>query len=136
MLRYKQATLRHFDSQGIKYTDIDERAVRVSYNGDNMDSIDIIVIFDNDDTNYVTFKCWSIGKFNDSNYSRGLLVCNDMNNHYRWAKFYLDSDKEVTVECDAILEMSTCGAEVLELVRRLVNITDESYPNFMKVRWN
>ena len=135
MVALKSEFLRYLDEKGIKYRDIDDVAVRISYNVDNMDGIDVIVIFDENGKNYVSLNSWSIGQFTDDNYSKGLIVCNEMNAQYRWCKFYLNSDKKVTVQIDAIVEPNTVGPETLELVRRIVHIADEAYPSFMKARW-
>lgn len=135
MLPFKAEFLRYLDEKGIKYRDIDDVAVRVGYNADNAGTIDVVVIFDSNGKNYVSLNSWSIGQFTDDNYSKGIIVCNEMNAQYRWCKFFLNSDKKVTVQIDAVVEMNTVGAEVLELVRRIVHIADEAYPAFMKARW-
>lgn len=135
MLPLKAEFLRYLDEKGIKYKDLDDVAVRIGYNVDNAGTIEVIVIFDENGKNYVSLNSWSIGQFNDENYSKGMIVCNEMNAHYRWCKFFLNSDKKVTVQIDAVVDLETVGSEVLELVRRIVHISDEAYPSFMKARW-
>ena len=133
---YKNAFLRHMDREGIKYEDRDERTVWVRFSGDNLRTIRITVIFSEDGDPYVVFKNWDIGSFkDDSKYAKGLVACNEMNKKWRWAKFYLDEDRDVTVGCDAIVDEETVGPECEELVRRLVHIIDEVYPEFMRAMY-
>lgn len=128
---------KHMDDKGIKYRTVDERCVRISYNGDNISSVVVHVIFDKDGGHTVTFRDWEICSFkDDSKYAKGLIVCNAMNAQYRWVKFYLDDDRDVVAQCDAVVDEDTVGKECMELVLRLVNIVDEAYPNFMKALWN
>ena len=47
----------------------------------------------------------------------------------------VDDDDDVIVSMDAIIDRSTCGAECLSLVLRLVNILDDAYPEIAKARW-
>lgn len=127
----------YMKEKGIKYNVVDERCVRVVYNGDNINSAIIHVIFDKDGGHTVTFKDWEICSFKDDNkYAKGLIVCNAMNAQYRWAKFYLDDDRDVVAQCDAVVDEDTVGAECVELVLRMVNIIDETYPSFMKALWS
>ena len=45
---YKNLYMQYMDIEGIKYTNQDGERVRVSYSGDNKDSIPVYVIFDKD----------------------------------------------------------------------------------------
>ena len=67
--------------------------------------------------------------------AKGLITCNELNAKYRWVKFYLDKDKDVCVSLDAYIDEHTVGEECLNLVRRMINISDEAYPLFMKALW-
>ena len=58
--------------------------------------------------------------------------CNELNNKYRWVKFYLDDDSDVVAQIDAYVDDETCGGECLSLVRRMVNIVDGGYPTLMQ----
>jgi len=135
MNKYKAEYLRYMDEKGIKYRDIDDVAVRIVYDTDNMPQVDVVVIFDDGDKPYVSLNSWSIGSFTDESFSKGIIACNEMNAKYRWVKFFLNGEKKVTVQVDAIVETESCGAHLSELVRRIVNISDEAYPDFMKARW-
>ena len=133
---FKAECLRYLDRKGIKYTDRNDTTVSIRYNAENMKTIEVIVDFDEDGDPYVTFHSWSIGSFmEDSKYAKGLVVCNEMNKQYRWCKFYLDNDRDVTVQSDAIVSLDNVGPVVSELVQRIVGIMDKAYPEFMKAVW-
>lgn len=137
MATYKEAFIRHLESEGIKYTDLDDVAVRIGYNTDNVQGgVSVVVIFDKDNSHYATLRSWDVGKFDGELKVKGIAVCNEMNKQYRWCKFFINDDGDVTAQIDAIFDMGNVGPVVLEMVRRMVNIVDEAYPAFMKVRWS
>ncbi len=61
-----------------------------------------------------------------------LLVCNEMNAKYKWVKFYIDSDNDIALQDDAILNLATAGEEALELIVRMIDILKNSKPEFMR----
>ena len=135
MANYKQLFMNYMDAKGVKYTDKGEHVVKVVYNGDNLKSIPVYVFFDKDGDSMIQVYCYEIANFN-SNVAAGLLACNEMNKTYRWVKFYIDKDNDLICSLDAYIDDVTCGEECLKLVRRVVNITDEAYPTFMKALWS
>lgn len=135
MASYKELFMRYMDQEGIKYVDRDEFLVKVTYTGDNLKSIPVYVFFDKDGDPIVQFKCWDIANFKDKE-GKGIFACNIANKTYRWVKFYLDDDSDVVASIDAYIDASTCGRECMSLVRRVVNITDEVYPDFARAMWS
>ncbi|MEA5039362.1 MAG: YbjN domain-containing protein [Clostridiaceae bacterium] len=136
MADYKAAFLQYMDQKEIKYADANENVVRVAYSGDNLKSIPIFVFFDKDGDNLVQFACWEIATFPDDKYAAGLLTCNALNSKFRWVKFYLDADKCIRAEMDAYVQLETVGEACSQLVRRMVGIIDEAYPDLMKALWS
>lgn len=136
MADFKAAFLHYMDQKEIKYTDVKENVVRVAYSGDNLKSIPIFVFFDKDGDNMIQFACWEIATFSEDKYSAGLLTCNALNSKFRWVKFYLDSDQCVRVEMDAYVNLETVGEECSLIIRRIVGIIDEAYPDLMKALWS
>ncbi|MBQ8726035.1 MAG: YbjN domain-containing protein [Clostridia bacterium] len=134
MLHFAQMFVDYMDQEDIKYTVSSDNVIKVTYTGDNLDSIPVYVIFDEEGDEYVEFKCWDIANFK-SREAKAIEVCNELNAKYRWVKFYMDSDKDIIVSIDAVVDSATCGEECLSLVRRVVNITDEAYPEIAKARW-
>lgn len=134
MANYKKLFMKYMDREGIKYVDRDEHVLRVTYSGDNLKTIPVYVFFDKDDDPYVQFKCWEIANFKGKE-GKGIFTCNNINKEYRWVKFYLDDDADVIASADAMVDYDTCGKICMSLVRRVVNITDEAYPQFAKAMW-
>lgn len=60
---------------------------------------------------------------------------NAANSKYRWVKFYIDEERDIRVEVDALLDQDSCGEECLGLFQRLAHIADDAYPMFMKEIW-
>ena len=120
------------DDNNIKYTDRGEFVARVSYAGDNLKSIPVNVFFNEDGDGIVQLCCYEIAGFKGDKIANGLIACNALNQKYRWAKFYLDSDNDVRAELDACISRGTTGEECANLVRRVVSIVDKSYPTIMK----
>ena len=63
-------------------------------------------------------------------------VINELNLNFRWCTFVINTDNELIVKMDAILDMDTCGEECKELIYRTVGICDEAYPTIMKALWH
>ena len=134
MSTYKDLFMRYMDREGVKYTDVRENVVRVTYSGDNMKSIPVYVIFDKDGDPMVQLQCWEIMNFNNKE-GEAMVACNELNAKYRWIKFYMDKDNDIIAECDAYIDAATCGEECLKLVKRVVNITDDAYPVLARAMW-
>lgn len=132
---YKSLYMHYLDQNGVHYTDAAEFRVTVSYKGDNINSIPIQVFFDKNGKQFVQLDCWNIAKFNEQKMAVGLVTCNALNAKYRWAKFYLDSDMDVRCQADLVVEPNSVGEEIQEVLKRLVNIIDEAYPEIMKALW-
>ena len=121
MANYKNLFMRHMDRNDIKYTDVKENVVKVSYTGDNLQTIPIYVFFDKDGDPLVSFKCWNIANFKGKE-AAGIM-------------FYIDDDADVITQIDSYVDEENCGSVCLSLVRRMVNIIDETYPDIMRTIW-
>lgn len=133
---YKSAFLREMDRQGIRYSDDGEFRVSVSYSGDNTNSIKINVIFDKDGEGLVALRCWSFGSIPSGKRGTILEGCNKLNTEYRWVKFYVDNDGDLSVGMDAVVDIDSVGKECVQLVKRMVSIYDDAYPVLMKIVWS
>ncbi len=132
---YKSLYMHHLDQTGVRYTDAGENRVTVSYKGDNLASIPIQVNFDKNGNEYVQLDCWNIAKFNEGKMAAGLVTCNALNARFRWSKFYIDSDLDVRCQADLVIEPNTTGQHIQEVLKRLVSIIDDAYPELMKALW-
>ena len=142
MIRATRNMLDFFERQGMKYSpDIETLksgidVVKVTYTGDNKDTIRFKIFVDPDEDN-VAIRVWTIAKTLDADQAAAVtLLLNDLNNNYRWYRWYLDDDREVTASVDAVITADTIGAVAYELVQRGVDIIDENYPKVMKAMWS
>ena len=133
---YKRQYELYMDEKGIKYTELDEKSLRVTYVGDNLKTIPISVFFEEDGDPMVTLKCWEIAQFKEEKVGKGLFTCILKNKEYRWVKFYIDDDSDVVASCDSFIDTGNVGESCHFLVRTMVNIIDAVYPAFMEALWS
>jgi hypothetical protein len=134
MTNYARYVTSYLDEQGIKYQVKNDRKVLITYKGDNLETIPINVFFDEDDDPVVQLVCWEILNFK-AREEQAIQLCNKLNLQYRWVKFYIDNDKDMVASLDATFDEETCGEICLSLVRRMVSIIDDVYPEVAKARW-
>lgn len=135
MANYKQSTMAYFDQKGIKYQDVREDVLRVGYIGENIKQIEVFIIFDSEGGNDVELRTSVLASFKDDKLQQGLVLCNQLNDQYRWIKFVIDDEGDLVVKMDALVDIETVGDEVWELVGRTISIVDRGYPTIMKVLW-
>lgn len=127
----------YLDQKNIKYSEIDFDTIRLNYRGGNCPSIPVNFTFSDDGRNVAihSFSIAKIDKEDGKQYLAALLTCSELNKKYRWVKFYLDDDNEITAEDDAVIDPYTTGEECYKLLRHMVNIIDEAYPIIMTMVW-
>jgi len=108
--------------------------VIVGFSADNVKNLRLIFFFDGNGRS-VNIKCFSICKVPDEKLINVFVILNKLNYDYRWVKYYLDDDNEVTLSGDAILDDDSSGDECFEILVRYVNILDECFPEIMKAIW-
>ena len=111
-----------------------KEAIRVGFSGKNANDIRVLFIFDDNGTS-VNVKSFEIAKSSSDKLMDIYVLLNELNYEYRWVKFYVDSDNEVTVSGDAITDEANAGEELFEILVRYIQIIDEVYPRIMKVIW-
>ena len=127
-----KAVAAYFDSKDLKYTYNDEKNfIRLGMNIDIKGSMEILLIFDDDRT--MALKSYNYLSFPEDKKQLMYAVCSKVNADYRWVKFYVDeSDNTITVEDDAVLDISSAGDEAFELCLRMFDIGQKAYTTFMK----
>ena len=129
----------HFDAKGVRYdyyerTEERNEAIKVSYRCDNAESVSVILFFD-EDGGSLNAKSFSIAKVPEAKLMDTYVLLNELNCEYRWVKFFIDDDNEVTVSGDAIIDETNAGEECYEIIQHYVGIIDDVYPRIMKVIW-
>ena len=135
MITSTQIFANYLDKKEIRYTIEAEDVLAVEVNGmENAQKIRVVFIFDEDEQS-VAIRCFSVAKVPSDKLARAYEMCSKLNNNWRWVKFYIDSDNEVTVADDAVVEPTTLGEECLELLAKCIRIVDKAYPEIMATVW-
>ena len=129
----------HLDEKKIKYTYFEatgeqNETIKISTRGKNASSISLFFFVDKDGHS-LNIKSFEIAKVPEGKLAEMYALLNQLNHEYRWAKFYLDEDNDVTCEGDAILCEANAAEECFELLICFVDIIDVVYPELMKVIW-
>ena len=114
-------------SEGIKFSKSDDKAsVFIQYDGDNFEDLTFSFFFD-EGGEALSIKVFSIMQFTKDQLPDAYKFCNEMNNEWRWIRFYVDSDDEFTADMDAAIHptSSTCGQEIVNMLHRAVRIVDK-----------
>ncbi len=130
-------TAAFLQSKGFNFDIDDEKDLIITGVGGlkNKGSIRIYVIFDKDE-HAAAIRSFDYVTFPEEKKDKIYEVCSQMNDCYRWAKFYVANDgKSVTVADDAVITLDNCGEEIFELILRMASIADGAYPEFMKAMW-
>ncbi len=133
------AFLDLLNQSGIKY-EFKERDgksdwVNVRYGGDNIQTLNIQLFF-SEDCEDVAIRAFSICKVPSNKKADMLNILNALMDEYRWLRFYLDEDNEVTAAVDAVITVASAGPVGKELMLRTLNIVDDVYPRIMKALWS
>ena len=127
-----QVTAAFFDSKGIRY-DLTEdgHAIITGFQMDNREGLKLLIFFDPGDES-VAIRAFNVAKIPANKTDSMFAVVNYLNTKYRWIKFVInEEDNTITAEDDAVIQLDSCGEEVLECCKHLVEIVDEAYPEIM-----
>lgn len=134
MTDYKRMYMDYMRQERIKFEDVRDHVIKVTYKGDHLSSIPIYVYFDEDGAPTVTVKCWNVTNVG-SRTDVGMETCNELNEKHSWVKFYVDKDSDVIAELDAYVHEQNCGFVCDALVKTMVNLVDTAYPRLVEALW-
>lgn len=130
-----QIFANYLDEKELRYDIESEEVIAVTYTGGkNAPRIRVVFIFD-EDGHSVAVRCFSVAKVPSDKLAKAYETCSKLNDKWRWLKFYVDSDDEVTAADDAVIEPNTLGEECFELLVRCIDIVDRAYPEIMAMVW-
>ena len=129
-LEEKEVVFTHFPLEGERTTE----TVKISCTGNHNNEISFFFFFDSDGRT-VNVKAFEICKPEEEKLMNMYVVINQIHCDYRWVKFFIDGENEVTFSGDAIVNEATAGEECFELLIRYISIIDEVYPTLMKAMW-
>ncbi len=120
----REKFLKRLDAQGVRYArEADQPVVRIPYNGEFFRDVVFSFVFDEDGLT-VGLRVFSIAKFGRSQLDDAYEFCNRMNSEFRWMRFFVDGDRELTASADAIVTPETCADVCRQLLARAVGIVD------------
>ena len=122
------------DEKEIKYRVINANRIAVGVCGDDLPNQEIILIFDDDDTD-VGIRAFSIVKVPESKKLGAIASCEALNASIRFVKFCVDQDDDLNAEIDAIIEPYTAGKICFSHLVRLTEILKKVYPIIMNAIW-
>ncbi|MBO4450503.1 MAG: YbjN domain-containing protein [Clostridiales bacterium] len=127
-----QVTAAYFDSKGLIYDMSDDgHAISTGFELNNREGLKILIIFDPNDES-VALRAFNVAKIPADKKDSMFAVVNSLNTKYRWIKFVIDEeDNTITAEDDAVIQLDSCGEEVLECCKHIVAIVDKAYPEIM-----
>ncbi len=127
--------------------------VNMHYNVEDMEDVNIlsagygiengstitIKVFSQDDDNDVAVRVYGIlHNVAEERIPKIMKVINQCNQKFRYFKFVMNDDNDVSVEYDFPVEASdyTLGQEVVEILMRMMHVLDECYPVLMRAIWS
>lgn len=126
----------YLEQQGYKFNSIDGGdeydVVLTEWSAEKMRSISVKMFLSDSD---LVAKVFSIAKVSDEKRSFVLEKINELHNQWRWINFYIDDDNEITAQIDAIFCESNAAEVCDEILTKIINITDNCYPELVKVLW-
>ena len=129
-----KVTAAFFESQGLHVEQMGENGevLIAGFSMENRDGMMIIMHFDEGDGTAKVLT-QNPAKIPVTSVEKMIKVVNDLNKRFRWIKFYIDeSDNTITAEDDAIIQLDSCGMEMLQCCIQLAKISDDAYPIIMK----
>lgn len=130
--KYKALFTALLDKEDVSYADMNDNAVGIIWEGENIPSIPILIYFEEDGAPLVEIKCWDIMHCPKEKRIAFLRTCNELNLKYRLVSFCLDEDDEVVAQLDHYIEEKNFGKICFTLVIHLYSIVDNAYLSFTK----
>ncbi len=127
-----------FDKKGVYYIFDEKEQYQIIYTPfriENGPIVDILFVFSED--NDISAKLFIPLKLSDSYVDKVKDLIIKLNDEYRFVKFVLDSDNDISLEYDFLssTKLDYLAESVFELLIRFMSIADEVYPSLMKLIW-
>ncbi len=140
MLSTTKQFVKFLEKKDIRFTHYEatekrREIIKVGFKGENKDGIEVLFFFDPSEK-AVGVKCFSIAKVPEAKLANMYALLNNLNGEYRWVKFYIDDENEVTASSDATITKATADEVCYDRLLRFLDIVDEVYPQIMKTLWS
>ena len=134
------AFVRACEAEGYKHDDprdVGDQGktdVTLGVSGSAGNSYKVRFIFDEDGES-VAVRVFGFVKATGDSFAKLLVLCNQLNDKYRWVKFCIDDDKDLNIEADCVITERTAGTVCCEMFGHVMSIAKKAYPEFMKAIW-
>ena len=106
--------------------------VKTAFDGNLVKNVIIYFVSDNEN-NDVVIHSSDIARYPEDKRDMGYRRCNTLNDRYRFVKFVMDDDGEISVRSDFLVEANDdcLGMMAREALIRISKIVDEAYRDIM-----
>lgn len=133
--------LNRYDEAYGSYAVMNEKTVKVTFEGDNLSEIDCMVSFSvlSSGTMMVVINNFDLPNF-EGNLAAGVLACNEASNE-GMVSYYVDEDNDAVAEFTLMynsfrIPSQFSPEQVLGSVISLAMDVDDAYPIFGKAKWS
>ena len=105
----------------------DNEQITMCITSETLSDITIHFLFDSNNQ-IVYIRIWNILKIPDQFNSIALTIINELNNTYRFVRFYLNTDNGIDVFVDSLIHSGTIGKTCINLGIVIAKICDSIYP--------
>lgn len=105
----------------------DNEQITMCITNQTMSDITIHFLFDSNNQ-IVYIRIWNLLKIPDQFNSIALTIINELNNTYRFVRFYLNTDNGIDVFVDSLIHSGTIGKTCINLGIVIAKICDTVYP--------
>lgn len=132
MLKSKEEFVCFLNQNNLKYcldsiNANDNEQITMCITNQTMSDITIHFLFDSNNQ-IVYIRIWNLLKIPDQFNSIALTIINELNNTYRFVRFYLNTDNGIDVFVDSLIHSGTIGKTCINLGIIIAKICDTVYP--------
>jgi len=120
----------HYDSMGEEY-----KGVRIPQSLSKYHNIILkayVIGDDESDSDFIKVIIYGLGQVEELTFDL-LSKLNEFNNAYRWVKFYVDSDGDIILEADFLVQEKS-NLHIMGTLYSALKIAEDCYPQLMKGR--
>ena len=136
MLKSTEEFVCFLNQNNLKYcldsiTANDNEQITMCITSQTMSDITIHFLFDSNNQ-IVYIRIWNLLKIPDQFNSIALTIINELNNTYRFVRFYLNTDNGIDVFVDSLIHSGTIGKTCINLGIVIAKICDSIYPKLIE----
>lgn len=130
---YVQNFTQYMNENGICFTDAGDDIFQVTYEATNLPSISVYIVFQETD---IYFWSATITKVDLSKTACANLICNQLNQDYKWARFFVTDAGEIHADINALYFEHNLGEQCHKIIEIMLAVIDQAYPKIMHAIWS